>query len=315
MEKNFVDLPVVGLLTMLLLWTVILVDTYEQTPLPDGDASNESVRLGNALSSSGLSITLTSLCSATAFFVGSAIDVPAVTSLCVYAGWSFLANYVLQFLFFVPFIVLDDHRIRSRRNFCCPFYRHKRVKVEVPEMDTADTPNSAPKATNRGNGSNSSKDSYLLKLLSPIMTRRATRCLVIISFLCTFTVSIFAVPKLHIGGDAKSYFPDDSPALDFLYVVEEVMDGTKSIVLDVIIEHQDLSDIAVRDNVYELMADLESQDDALDAVTNWLDEFEFFLNETGQDMDTMDSSQFHSESQLFEVFGTYIIGTSSWNNH
>ena len=69
MEKNFVDLPVFGLLTMLLLWTVILVDTYEQTPLPDGDASNESVRLGNALSSSGLSITLTSLCSATAFFV------------------------------------------------------------------------------------------------------------------------------------------------------------------------------------------------------------------------------------------------------
>ena len=100
--------------------TVILVDSYERTPFVDDDGLNEHIRLSNALSSSGLSITLTSLCSAMAFFVGSAIDIPGVSSFCIYAACSFLANYVLQFLIFVPLMVIDDRRIRKKRNFCCP---------------------------------------------------------------------------------------------------------------------------------------------------------------------------------------------------
>ena len=78
--------------------TVILVDTYDKTPMPDDDTSNTHIRLGNALASSGLSISLTSFCSSMAFFVGSATDIPGISSFCQYAAWSFLTNYILQFL-------------------------------------------------------------------------------------------------------------------------------------------------------------------------------------------------------------------------
>ena len=89
-----------------MLYIVILVDTYDKTAMPDDDILNAHIRLGNALASSGLSISLTSFCSSMAFFVGSATDIPGISSFCVYAAWSFLANYILQFLLFVPLMVI-----------------------------------------------------------------------------------------------------------------------------------------------------------------------------------------------------------------
>lgn len=75
---------------------------------------------GHALAASGLSISLTSFYLSMTFFVGSSIDIPGIRSFCVYAAWSFLANYALQFLLFVPLLVMDDRRIGKKKNFCCP---------------------------------------------------------------------------------------------------------------------------------------------------------------------------------------------------
>ena len=109
---------------------IILVDTYDKTPMPDDDVLNARERLGNALAASGLSISLTSFCSSMAFFVGSSIDISGIRSFCLYAAWSFLANYLLQFLLFVPLLVMDDRRIRKRKNFCCPCccQHHKKLR-------------------------------------------------------------------------------------------------------------------------------------------------------------------------------------------
>eukprot|EP01084_Bolivina_argentea_P263069 445143_1 len=55
---------------------IILLDTYTKIP-----------NLSHALSVSGLSISLTSFCSSMAFFVGSAIDIPGISSFCIFAAW------------------------------------------------------------------------------------------------------------------------------------------------------------------------------------------------------------------------------------
>ena len=255
-----------------------------------------------------------------AFFVGSAVDIPAISSLCVYAGCSFLANYVLQFLLFVPFMVIDSHRIRSSRNAWTPcFYRHSTVTVEVEIPDVIDiNPDDNPSPstaigtlTPTCNGTSSSTqsevtDSYLSAILLPVMTKRVSRWAVILTFCITLSLSIYAIPQLSIGGDPENYFPDDSPALHSIEVISTIWNGAKFVEHDIVMKQQDFSQIAVRDTVYELMADLESQDDALDAVTNWLDEFELFLNETGLDLndDALDSTAFYSELQAFSN-GTY----------
>ena len=273
----------------------------------DSDQSNsKAIRLANALSSSGLSITLTSLCSVVAFLVGSAVDIPGVSAFCVYAAWSFLANYILQFLVFVPLMVIDDHRIRKKMNFCCPCcWSHGHHEQEMADIvsahstKTTNTSSDPPSTVDLEGDSKQHKDSWLSQMLVPVMTNRISRWLIIILFLCTLSGSFYVIPSISTGNDVQTYVPDDSMILDSLDVVDALWGGTKVIEQDIIIKNQDFSDIAVRDKVYELMADLESQDDALDAVTNWLDEFEFFLNETGQDMNTMDSSEFHSELQSF----------------
>merc|ERR1719433_959317 len=94
--------------------------------------------------------------------------------------------------------------------------------------------------------------------------------------------------------------------LDFVEIQDALWSRSDVVEQDIVMKQQDFSQIAVRDTVYEMMADLESQDDALDAVTNWLDEFELFLNETGLDLndDALDSTAFYSELQAFSN-GTY----------
>ena len=271
-------------------YTVILVDSYDQTPLPDGDESNGTIRLANALSSSGLSITLTSLCSIVAFFVGSTVDIPGVSSFCMYAAWSFLANDILQFFIFIPLMAIDDHRIRKKRNFCCPcFCHHDDDKINIKSIVTADS-NHVP---------SKQSGSYLSRILVAVMEKRICRISIIVLFLCTLSGSIYVIPSLETGTKSNGYFPDDSMIVESIRIADDIWGGDKTVELDIIIQNQDFSDIAVRNKVYELMTDLESQESALDAVTNWLDEFEFFLNETGQDMDTMDSPAFYSELQSF----------------
>ena len=265
-----------------------------------------SIRLELALSSSGLSITLTSLCSAVAFFVGSSVDMPGISSFCIYAAWSFVANYILQFLLFVPLMVIDDRRIRKKRNFCCPCCcGHGGIDVDVQDLKVENmSPSKSTNSVDVSSGSAmqtevSKKDSWLAIVLLPLMTRRIIRWLIIILFLCTLSGSMYVIPSVKAGSSPKNIVPDDSMILDFYDTLDTVWSGTTVFEQDVIIQNQDFSDIAVRDNVYELMAHLEAHDDALNAVANWLDEFASFLNATGQDMDTMDSSEFYSELQSF----------------
>ena len=295
---------------------VILVDSYTRTRSQCADEYDDSVRLANALSSSGLSITLTSLCSTMAFFVGSSVDMPGVSAFCIYAAWSFLANYILQFLLFVPLMVIDDRRIDQNRNACCPcWYRHPQhvaIDAKSPKSlnDTANVEKTRSISLDSYHSPNSrmhslqfsfsdSGDSWLSAVLLPVMTRRMSRLLIIILFLCTLSGSIYVLPVITKSSDPESYVPDDSVIIDFVDTQDAVWSGAKIIEQDIIIKNQDFSDIAVRDNVHRLISDLESQDNALGPVTNWLDEFAFFLKESRQEMDTMNASQFYSELQSF----------------
>ena len=84
----------------------------------------EAQRIGAALSHCGVSITLTSISSVVAFAIGSFADIPAITSFCMYSTLCFGANYITQFLIYVPIIILDERRIKQNRNCCCCCYTH-----------------------------------------------------------------------------------------------------------------------------------------------------------------------------------------------
>ena len=283
------------------------MDTHERSPLPDGHESNDanSKRFANALSSSGLSITLTSLCSAIAFFAGSSVNIPAAHSFCIYAAWSFLANDILQFLVFVPLMVMDNGRIRSKRNLCFCRINEEEVDQMVEEMrrdvpaNSTDSINTSIESPNIEHIEQSAeRDSFLSRVLLPVISNRISRLLIIALFLGALCGSISVIPLISTESDVSKYVPDDSMVLDFVHRRDEAF-GSRVNEMDIVIKNLDFSDPAIRVSVYDLIADLESQDDALDAVDHWLDEFGFFLNGTALEMDTMDSNTFYSELQSF----------------
>ena len=113
----------------------VLQSSIEKTKCPrpedfeveiENEDDLEAQRIGMALSHCGVSITLTSLSSVIAFLIGSFADIPAITSFCMYSALSFAANYITQFLIYVPIIILDEKRIKQQKNCLCCCYKHKK---------------------------------------------------------------------------------------------------------------------------------------------------------------------------------------------
>ena len=64
------------------------------------------------------------------------------------------------------------------------------------------------------------KDSWLSKILLPLMDRRICRAVIIVIFLLILGGSIYVIPLVDVGGAATTYVPDDSPVLDFYHDLE-----------------------------------------------------------------------------------------------
>ncbi len=261
------------------------MDTYDKTPMPDDDILNAHIRLGQALASSGLSISLTSFCSSMAFFVGSVTDIPGISSFCMYAAWSFLANYILQFLLFVPLMVIDDKRIRNKKNFCFPCCishdkkLHNKTQIDFfdPEKivknngsQSATKYKSDPTIIKQNSAMKLTKDSkcidkcnaeYLMQItLIPMMKLRICRIIIIIFFICTLIGSLYVAQFLNTVSDATKLVPDDSYVLDFIDSINEIYTGTVVDELQIIIQNKDFSQKDVRDNILNMMNDMQSQE-------------------------------------------------------
>lgn len=90
---------------------IIIYGSYSRTD----PTKSPKERIEESIYDVGLSITLTTLTSATAFGLGCISSVPAVYWLCLYAAPSISFVFVFQLSFFVACIVLDERRIQERR--------------------------------------------------------------------------------------------------------------------------------------------------------------------------------------------------------
>ncbi|CAG0912381.1 unnamed protein product [Notodromas monacha] len=77
-------------------------------------------RIGYALKSAGVSITITSATDILAFGIGSTTVMPSLSSFCLFAAAGILCVFLLQLTVFVPCLALDEKRMDSRKNACCP---------------------------------------------------------------------------------------------------------------------------------------------------------------------------------------------------
>lgn len=105
----------------------ILFGSYIRTD-PDKDVV---MRIEETIQDVGLSITLTTLTSATAFALGTMSSIPAVFWLCLYSCPTILLVFVYQLTFFVAVIALDERRIAANRRDIC-------ICIVVPKSEEED---------------------------------------------------------------------------------------------------------------------------------------------------------------------------------
>ena len=93
----------------------IIAGAYDRT-----DSRKDCVdRIHETFEDVGVSITLTSITSATAFALGCISSIPAVYWLCLYAFPTILIDFIYQVTFFVALIAIDERRVRENRRDCC----------------------------------------------------------------------------------------------------------------------------------------------------------------------------------------------------
>ncbi|CAB9516753.1 Pick C1-like protein 1 [Seminavis robusta] len=76
-------------------------------------------RIQHTIDDVGLSISLTTLTSSLAFFMGTFSNIPAVSWVCWYAFPTIIIDFIYQVTFFISLIVLDERRIQANKKDIC----------------------------------------------------------------------------------------------------------------------------------------------------------------------------------------------------
>ena len=104
-------------------------------------------RIAFATRNGGMSILITSVTDALAFFFGSMTVLPALSWFCVFAGIGVVVCFLLQIFFFMPFLVLNERRVKQNRYdlscfpLCC-FKANKTLdKICCAKTDLNKSPN------------------------------------------------------------------------------------------------------------------------------------------------------------------------------
>eukprot|EP01083_Nonionella_stella_P206390 750756_1 len=218
---------------------------------------------------------------------------PGLQYFCMYAAFSFLGMYILQFLLFVPLLVYDNKRIRANRNFCCACFVHEPAPLHDDDDDEADPADVIhPFCSLKG-----ILERTLIKVLSSVFGRV---CIIILSIAIT-VVSGYVATKVKAISDVTMLCPDDSYIGDYVHLEWDAWPGVQPKQFQMVLVDMDFADADTRKQVHALMTEVENLTDVLGEVDNWLEPFATYLTDTkGVDIDSIDSSTFYSHLKDFE---------------
>eukprot|EP01084_Bolivina_argentea_P273195 465294_1 len=255
---------------------IIIVHIYNKT----GD-------MVASMRESGLTVTLSSLSTIFAFVMGGiSISVPALKAFCFSSAIAFMANYFIQFLIFVPFLIYDNLRIKQNRNFCCPCITQNDQNTNAIDID----------------GSNKfSSQNIFKKTVISLLNNSLWRKVGIIFFLIFFLFSIYAVFNTSTDSKLQRLLPDDSYALEFLEIVED--EGQSIHGIKIVFKNQDVSDPYTYQNLINMNNDIEEMPDTIGYGNNWFSDFEFYLKNYAkvQDKTNLTKTELYSYLKDFKI--------------
>ena len=272
-------------------------------------------------------------------FFGFFGQIVGISSFCVFAAFSFAANFVSQFFLFVPLLTFDERRIVAKRNFAIPCIKHENSDMQgqiemiakaastsvdsTPKAKSVDLKISRPLSTTpsmrRATSTQTKKldkdakcvekismEYFLTCGLVPLLSKRWFRCVLFVLFALMLILSIISMQWIDTETDALTLVPDDSHIIDYDAAVEAGFGSVVFASVQFVVENRDFSEISTRDAVLS-MADAFENDFESDSgtllgeMTEWVVDFDIWMNNTFNiSVDSVtDASEFYDYLQSF----------------
>jgi len=270
----------------------VIMNAFVQTNLDD----DIKVRMRQAMSHAGVSITVTSMTDFVAFGISTTTSLPALSSFCFYASTGILFLFIFQCTLFGAGVVYDARRQKEgRRDFldCCSCCLGRK-----PAPLTAED-------NKQGTVSKFMKESF-----GPFVTNKTVRPVLLLINLGLLVFGCWGASQMEVKSNQKSFIPDGSYILDTFDINEKYFsgDGTKvSIVTEnfnYFSKQASLKDVSTR-----LEGKAHLQDTKGPNFESWFDEYSGFLAANcyggcvGVQLDanglSTDEAEFYSNLQLW----------------
>jgi len=235
-------------------------------------------RIEETIEEIGLSITLTTITSATAFALGCLSSVPAVSWLVLYAFPTIIVVFIYQLTFFIACIVLDERRMAAGRRDCCCWIKATdthRIGVKIEGQDHP-------------------ADRFMGWLGERIL-RPKMKVFVIIAFGTFAGVCGWRASKLTQKFSVRDVLPDGSYLTDFIDA-NELYTAQADVRPKLYFRDVDQSDPDVQQQMHDFIDAMVG----LDQVSKpprffWLDNFHIFVNRT----EGVEDLSFNEQLDLF----------------
>lgn len=254
--------------------TFILTGAFSRTD-PEKDVVE---RVVETIEEVGMSITVSTLTTVVAYFLGSSSQMPGVKWFCLYASTIIIIDFIYQITFFIAILSLDDRRIKSNRlDFLVCFKSTKYSENSNINTAIEEEERQAKLLSNR-----------IMSNYSKMLLKPGAKIFVLVLFAAMFAGLTYIAYGVTEGLDGRDLLPTDSYVREYFDDLEMYTSGAQEIFsfTGVYFRDVDVSD----ENVQRQMLDY--VDELVDTpyITNppltfWLRDFQGYLqlNETLRD--------------------------------
>ncbi|XP_029102002.1 patched domain-containing protein 3-like [Scleropages formosus] len=188
----------------------IMISSWQKTKVHD-EVKN---RMAHTYKEAAISITITTLTDALAFYVGISTPFPSVKSFCLYTGTAVVFCYIYNITFFGAFLALNGRREYSNRHWLTC----RKVPVESSPEKSAIYSICCTGGTydkNTGTEEIHPVNNFFLKYYGPFLTKPWTVFFVVLLYAGYLSVSIYGCFQIKEGIDIKNLAPDDSYVVNY----------------------------------------------------------------------------------------------------
>ena len=168
-------------------------------------------RLGNAMASAGVSITITSITDLFAFALGMTSQLPALAGFCTFAAVGITADFLCQITFFAGWMALDIHREKKQKVDCCP------CVFGSTDADTSCVPCCCCPCTYgmcAASTQSTGLKGFIVGCYIPLLRKPIAKAAILIGFAGFTGFSIYAASNLEQDFDPRWFIADDAALQD-----------------------------------------------------------------------------------------------------